>query len=193
MSKQFFPRAAIFGLDINDKSRLEEPRIRIVPGDQSDPASLRDIAEQIGRLDVIIDDGNHLSPHVLTTFETLFPLLEPHGISIVEDLQTSYGPEWQGSQDRNGPDTSMWLLKRLVDGLNDEEFVDDDREPAYTDQHAVAAHLCHNEAILEKGFKRGGNMQAQEHPEAVFPATDFSSAKRHSRPRIQPKGQIAID
>lgn len=156
MWKQFFPRAAIFGLDINDKSQLEEPRIRIFRGDQSDPASLRHVAQQIGRMDVIIDDGSHLSPHVITTFETLFPLLAPDGIYIVEDLQTSYWPEWQGSEDRSAPDTSMGLLKTLVDGLNYEEFVDDGYEPTYTDRHVVAAHFYHNLAILEKGSNAEG-------------------------------------
>ena len=80
MWKEFFPQGRIFGMDIHDKSPLEEDRIRIFRGDQGDPASLRRVAEQIGRLDIVIDDGSHLSEHVITTFETLFPLLEPQGI-----------------------------------------------------------------------------------------------------------------
>ena len=151
MWKEFFPRGHIFGMDIHDKSRLEEDRIRIFRGDQGDPESLRAVAKQIGRLDVIIDDGSHLSDHVVTTFETLFPLLEPNGIYAVEDLQTSYWPERHGSLDRDSPDTSMGMLKRLVDGLNYEEFLDEDYEPTYTDVHVVAAHFFHNLAIIEKG------------------------------------------
>jgi cephalosporin hydroxylase len=156
MWKAFFPQAQIFGMDIHDKSKLEEERITIFQGDQSDPESLRRIAERIGRLDVIIDDGSHLSDHIITTFETLFPLLAPEGTYIVEDLQTSYWPEWHGSEDRNSPDTSMAMLKRLVDGLNYEEFVDEDYEPTYTDTHVVAAHFYHNVAILEKGVNAEG-------------------------------------
>jgi len=156
MWKQFFPQGEIFGLDLHDKSQLQEPRVHIFRGDQSDPGSLRRAAEQIGRIDVIIDDGSHLSPHVITTFETLFPLLDAHGIYIIEDLQTSYWPEWSGSEDRGAPDTSMALLKRLVDGLNHEEFVEEGYEPTYTDQHVVAAHFYHNVAILQKGFNAEG-------------------------------------
>jgi hypothetical protein len=161
MWKHFFPRASIYGLDINDKSQLEEPRIRIFRGDQSDPTSLRQVAEQIGQLDVVIDDGSHLSPHVITTFETLFPLLSSDGTYVVEDLQTSYWPEWQGSEDRSAPNTSMGLLKRLVDGLNYEEFVDKDYEPTYSDRHVVAAHFYHNMAIVEKGVNAEGTRKRQ--------------------------------
>jgi hypothetical protein len=161
MWKRFFPRAQIYGMDFYDKTALEEKRIKIFRGDQSDPASLLLVAEQIGRLDVIIDDGSHRSPHVITTFETLFPLLEPNGIYAIEDLQSSYWPEWMGSEDRNSPDTSMGMLKRLVDGLNYEEFVDEDYTPTYTDQHVVAAHFYHNLAILEKGVNAEGTRKKQ--------------------------------
>ena len=156
MWKEFFPRGQVFGMDIHDKSLLEEDRIRIFRGDQGDAASLRRVAEEIGRIDIIVDDGSHLSEHVITTFETLFPLLEPHGIYAVEDLQTSYWPEWHGSEDLQSRDTSMAMLKRLVDGLNYEEFVLDGYEASYADQHIVAAHFFHNLAILEKGVNAEG-------------------------------------
>lgn len=154
--KQFFPRGQIFGLDIHDKSSLQEPRIRIFRGDQSDPRSLEEIATQIGRLDIIIDDGSHLSPHVITTFETLFPLLAPNGLYVIEDLQTSYWPEWQGNEDRSAPHTSMAMVKALVDGLNYEEFVDDEYTPTDSDTHIIAIHLYHNMVILEKGRNAEG-------------------------------------
>jgi hypothetical protein len=156
MWKEYFPRGHVFGMDIHDKSKLEEDRIRIFRGDQGDPESLRAVAAEIGRLDIVVDDGSHLSEHVVTTFETLFPLLEPHGIYAVEDLQTSYWPEWHGSEDRASQDTSMGMLKRLVDGLNYEEFVDEGYEPSYTDRHVVAAHFFHNLAIFEKGHNAEG-------------------------------------
>lgn len=156
MWKAYLPKAQIHGLDIHDKSRLQEDRIRIFRGDQSDPDSLREVAAEIGRIDVIIDDGSHLSEHVVTTFETLFPLLAPDGIYCVEDLQTSYWPEWNGSEDLDSPATSMAMLKRVVDGLNHEEWVGDAPTPTYTDRHVVAAHFYHNLAILEKGVNQEG-------------------------------------
>ncbi|MET9021343.1 class I SAM-dependent methyltransferase [Actinopolymorpha sp. NPDC004070] len=156
MWKQFFPKAEIYGMDIQDKSFVDEDRITTFVGDQSDPDSLRAIAEKIGQLDVIIDDGSHRSPHVRTSFETLFPLLVDGGIYAVEDIQSSYWPEWMGSEDLNAPNTSMALLKGLADGLNYEEFVTEGYEPTYTDLNVVAVHFYHNLVIIEKGKNAEG-------------------------------------
>jgi hypothetical protein len=156
MWKHFFPNAQIFGMDIQDKSFVDEDRITTYIGDQSDAGSLIGVATKIGTLDVIIDDGSHLSPHILTTFETLFPLLREGGIYAIEDTQTSYWPEWRGSEDRNDPQTSMSMLKRLADGLNYEEFVDVDYEPSYTDLNIVGMHFYHNLVIIEKGKNAEG-------------------------------------
>lgn len=119
------------------------------------------MAAKIGTLDVVIDDGSHLSPDVLTTFNTLFPLLRDGGVYAVEDTQTSYWPEWGGSQDREDPNTSMSMLKRLGDGLNYEEFVDDDYQPTYTDLNVVGVHFYHNLVIIEKGKNAEGTNKKQ--------------------------------
>ncbi|MEU1339763.1 class I SAM-dependent methyltransferase [Streptomyces sp. NPDC090075] len=156
MWKQFFPKARIFGMDIQDKSFVDEERITTFIGDQSDPTSLNTVADKIGDLDVIIDDGSHRSPHVLTTFATLFPRLKDGGIYIVEDTQSSYWPEWQGSEDLEAAHTSMGMLKRLVDGLNYEEFVTENYQPTYTDLNIVGMHFYHNLVIIEKGRNAEG-------------------------------------
>jgi hypothetical protein len=156
MWKHYFPHAEIFGLDLEDKSHVDEARIRTFVGDQSDPVSLRSVAAEVGRLDVIIDDGSHRSPHVITTFATLFPLLAADGIYAIEDVQSSYWPEWQGSEDRRTGETTMNMVKDLVDGLNYEEFVDAEYDPTYTDRHVIAVHCYHNLVIVEKGLNTEG-------------------------------------
>jgi hypothetical protein len=161
MWKHFFPHGQIFGLDIHDKSFVDEDRITTFVADQSDPESLILVAKKIGKLDVVIDDGSHLSPDVLTTFKTLFPLLRDGGIYAVEDTQTSYWPEWQGSEDREDPNTSMSMLKRLADGLNYEEFVDANYQPTYTDLNVAGLHFYHNLAIIEKGRNAEGTNKEQ--------------------------------
>lgn len=154
--KAFFPHAQIFGLDLHDKSGLEEDRIRIFRADQSRADTLRLVAEQIGRVDVVVDDGSHLSPHVRTSFDTLFPMLAKDGVYAIEDLQTSYWPEWQGSEDLQHRSTSMALVKDLVDGLNYEEFVDEAYQPTYTDLHVTAVHAYHNLVLIQKGANSEG-------------------------------------
>lgn len=156
MWKHFFPQGKIWGLDIEDKSFVEEPRIRVFQGDQSDTELLTAVAEEIGRLDVVIDDGSHRPEHVIATFAFLFPLLADNGIYVVEDTQTSYWPEWGGRANVDDPRTSMAMLKRLTDGLNYEEFVTEPYKPSYTDLNVVGVHFYHNLVFIEKGDNTEG-------------------------------------
>ncbi len=182
MWKAFFPRATIFGLDLHEKSALEEDRIRIFRADQSQPHALRLVAEQIGRLDVVVDDGSHLSPHVRISFDTLFPLLHRDGIYAIEDLQTSYWPEFQGSEDRHDPNTSMALVKDLLDGLNYEEFVDENYEPTYTDLHITEVHAYHNLVFIQKGANTEGTRRRSLLRERYAPPPPAAAAPAPSAP-----------
>jgi len=149
MWKAFFRKGRIYGIDTNDKSLLEEPRIRIFQGSQADPEFLRWVIEQIGRIDIIVDAGSHLSEHVIASFQVLFPALAEGGIYAIEDLQTSYWSEFGGSEDPHCEFTSMALCKRLVDGLNWQEY--ETREPSLFDGDIVGIHFYHNLVLIDKG------------------------------------------
>jgi hypothetical protein len=156
MWKWFFPRAQIVGLDIEDKAFVRRNRISTYQGDQSDEALLRRIHDEQGPFKVIIDDGSHRPEHVRKSFDLLFSLLEDDGIYAIEDTQTSYWPEWGGSEDRHDPGTTMALVKDLIDGLNYEEYVDEDYQPTYTDRHVVAVFAYHNLVFIQKGLNAEG-------------------------------------
>jgi MycE methyltransferase N-terminal len=150
MWKHYFPRGLVHGLDLHDKSKLDGPRLRTVQGSQSDPAFLAELADRIGPLDIVIDDGSHLSSDVLITFAALFPRLRPGGIYVIEDLQTSYWPGWNGDRtDVDDPATSTGFLKTLVDGLHYQER--GAGEPSATERQVVALHIYHGIAFVEKG------------------------------------------
>lgn len=155
--QHFFPSALIYGLDIHDKSAHDTRRIKTIVGDQADPGQLEAISNTYGPFDIIIDDGSHLSQHVVLSFRSLFPLLKPNGIYAVEDLQTSYweeafGMRWDGSSDRNALHTSMGFFKSLADGLNYVEYRDHGYKPSYFDQHVSALYFYHNLVFIQKGF-----------------------------------------
>ena len=158
MWRRFFPNAQIVGLDYFDKSPHAEKRIRIYRGDQADEKLLRQIVAEVGRPDIIIDDGSHLNHHVLKSFEVLFPLLADDGIYVVEDTQTAYWPDTGGSSDNllTAP-TSMALLKSLVDGLNHEEFLKPGYVPSYHDQNITGLHFYHNLVFVQKGKNQEGS------------------------------------
>jgi demethylmacrocin O-methyltransferase len=156
MWKWFFPRAQVIGVDISDKSFVNEPRIRAFQGSQTDRRLMRRIVARFGPPTIVIDDGSHRSPHVIKSFQILFPMLADGGLYVIEDTQTSYWPEFKGNLDPEASDTSMAMVKRLLDGLNHEEFLDEAYEPSYTDLHVVAVHCYHNLVVIEKGDNREG-------------------------------------
>lgn len=162
MWKTYFPHSHIFGIDIYDKTYHDEPRISTFKGSQTDETFLQDVINNIGSVDIIIDDGSHYNDHVITTFNILFPKLNHHGIYVVEDLQTSYwddvaGQHWGGSKDLAAPHTSMNYFKRLVDGLNHEEYTLDDYTPTYFDKHIISMHFYHNLLFIYKGLNNEGS------------------------------------
>jgi hypothetical protein len=159
MWKAYFPQAQIFGLDLQDKSFVDEPRIRTFQGDQTDPAVLTAIAEAAGELHLIIDDGSHRSPDIIASFEFLFPLLAADGIYVIEDTQTSYWPEFDGQEDPAAGGTTMAFVKQLIDGLNYEEFLQEPYEPTYTDLHVTAVSCYHNLVFIQKGINRDGTVK----------------------------------
>ncbi len=123
MWQAYFPNARIFGVDLYDKSLHERGRIRIFRGSQADPQFLDELVREIGKIDVIIDDGSHLNSHMIFTFQHLFPYLADGGTYAVEDTQTSYWTSYGGNEtDRDDPTTAMGYFKSLTDGLNWREF-----------------------------------------------------------------------
>lgn len=157
MWRAYFPKSRIFGIDLHDKSHHDGDRIKTFQGSQADASFLERVAQEIGRIDIIIDDGSHHCDHVITTFKVLFPLLDRDGIYVVEDLQTSYWEECGGAADLNAPHTSMNFFKRLVDGLNHEEFRLDTYEAGYFDRNIISLHFSHNLVFVYKGQNNEGS------------------------------------
>jgi len=156
MWKAFFPHAQIYGLDKHDKSFVDEDRIRTFQGSQTDTAVLEAVVKAAGEFQIIIDDGSHRPAHIIETFNFLFPLLAANGIYVIEDTQTSYWPEFGGQEDPDATGTSMDLVKRLIDGLNYEEFVTEAYQPTYTDLHVTSVACYHNLVFIQKGDNSEG-------------------------------------
>jgi hypothetical protein len=149
MWKRYFPRGQIFGLDIHDKSALNEDRIRIFQGSQDDSEFLSEVVSQIGKIKIIIDDGSHRSDHVIASFQCLFPELESGGFYVVEDTQTSYLPEYGGHPEPGAAGTMMTFFSQLCDAVNS---VDISNNSGFTDiENSVKAlHFYHNLIVIEK-------------------------------------------
>ena len=150
MWRAYFPNAQIIGVDLHEKSWHREKRITTIQADQSDRESLRQLAEAITEVDIIIDDGSHVNSHVIATFETLFPLVRPGGFYAIEDTQTSYWSEFGGNpESHDDPHTTMGYFRKLVDEINRPEFRSTSGESSLV-KDVVAFHFYHNLILLQK-------------------------------------------
>ena len=98
MWRKFFGKnAIIFGIDINPEckefsSKTEEVRI----GSQIDKKFLKSVIEEMGGVDIILDDGSHHMDHIPETLKFLYPYLNYNGIYMIEDLHSSYWKKYGG-------------------------------------------------------------------------------------------------
>lgn len=116
--EEHFQKATIVGLD-NDPGVLQQKfaRAKIVIGEQGDAAFLRKVAEEVGGFDVIIDDGSHMPWDQKASFVELFKRVRPGGLYVIEDLMTSYWPNWKGGP-VGSPGTSIAFVKSLLDDVH---------------------------------------------------------------------------
>lgn len=114
MWKEYFSTSKIVSFDIEDSTELNEDRIVVEQGAQSDLNFLKKLNEKHGPFDIIIDDGSHVNIDMKNSFDCLFPLLKPGGLYIVEDLHMCYWGKTHGA----GEPVFIDRLKELVDMVN---------------------------------------------------------------------------
>ena len=145
----FGSQATFFGIDINPEcaGRVEAPnQVRI--GSQADPEFLKRVVGEMGGIDVVIDDGSHISEHQRVSFDTLFPLLAEGGLYIIEDLHTAYWREtWNGGYRR--PGTAIEVSKSLIDDMH-HWYHGRDLQLAFGDK-VSAVHMYDSIVVIEKG------------------------------------------
>jgi len=103
--RAFFPKAQVFGADIDRKTLFREERIETFYCDMTKPDVIAAMwkAPALARpLDIIIDDGLHVLDAQVTFFENAVHKLAPGGVYIIEDVGMkdiprfeAKIPEWQ--------------------------------------------------------------------------------------------------
>jgi hypothetical protein len=113
----FGETATIFGIDINPAfaQNVDEPNQARI-GSQDDPQFLHNVVDEMGGIDLVLDDGSHMGPHQRASFMALFPRLNEGGLYLIEDLHTSYWRDFGGGYHR--PSTGLELVKQLIDDMH---------------------------------------------------------------------------
>ena len=123
MWQAYFPLATLHFID-NDPKFLSiakelTSRCKLFILDQSNARELQAFLQRNGgNYDVIIDDGGHSMKQQMVSFNVLFPHLKSGGIYIIEDLHTSYHPQYIDDKVKTTD-----FLKSLVDDLNHIGFI----------------------------------------------------------------------
>jgi hypothetical protein len=143
------------GLRLHGIDRDEKPsggaNIQFHKVDQGSAAELQRFAASVGTtFDVILDDGSHVPGHQILSLTTLWPLLVPGGVYIIEDIETSY---WKKSHiyadypfDARKPSQNLISqLRTAVDAVNF-EFLPA-RQKRRLGKHALAAVLADIEMV----------------------------------------------
>ena len=133
---EYFPSAHIYGMDIGIEFKGD--RCAIFKGDQSrsdDIISFRRFVSAFHhKIYFVNDDGSHVPEHQVLTFNELFVnLLQPGGIYIIEDIETSYWKQGSlyGYNFKYGyqhQKSIIEIFKAIIDDINSEYLSSRDRE-----------------------------------------------------------------
>jgi hypothetical protein len=115
--KYFGENATIFGIDIDtDCTQYDGLSGSVRIGSQADADFLTAVVDEMGGVDIVIDDGSHNSRHIRKTLELLFPKLSNGGVYMIEDLHCAYLPRFGGGY--RWPWSFTVTIKRLVDDMH---------------------------------------------------------------------------
>lgn len=162
MWEEYFTKASIFAIDIEPNCKsFETDRAKIAIGSQNDSVFLAQVNENWGPFDIIIDDGSHHNESMTISFETLFPLLKPGGLYVVEDLLCCYWPWIQN----NVEDNFNRILQKLIDHVHasgytgvgskknnhkDPVFKQDGHKMEWWDKNVEYLHVYRNIVFIKK-------------------------------------------
>ena len=85
----YFPNGYCHGIDISDFSAITLERFRFHQGDIGLDVDRARLQAELPSLRLVIDDASHASYHQQVAFAAFWPLVEPGGYYIIEDL------DWQ--------------------------------------------------------------------------------------------------
>ena len=147
--KYFGDDAVIFGIDIDPNCMQfdgQSAQVRI--GSQNDPDFLMAVVEEMGGVDVVLDDGSHMMPDIKSSLDTLFPLLSIDGHYVIEDLHTSYMQHFGGGYDVD--DNFYNMVRDMIDDMH----VWYHKQPLncqMTQQQVTGIHIHDSIVVLDKG------------------------------------------
>lgn len=107
--------ARIIGVDMNPGAKKWEAEgFEIFIGDQSDKNFWNEVFGQVGKVDILLDDGGHTFEQQIVTYHCALPHIKDGGLLVVEDTHTSYMRDFGGPSSRS----FVSFAKNIADGIH---------------------------------------------------------------------------
>lgn len=146
--RYFGDQATLFGIDINpDCARFDGQAGQVRIGSQDDPEFLNKVVDEMGGLDLVLDDGSHRMAHIRASFDVLYPRLETGGVYMIEDLHTAYYPKFGGGY--RSSDSFFRFTRELVDDMHHWYHNKGLRHEGLGD-HISGLHIHDSIAVIDK-------------------------------------------
>lgn len=141
--------AIIFGIDINPACEsLNGLHGQVRVGSQVDVPFLDAVVEEMGGLDIVLDDGSHQMRHIPATLEALFPHLSQGGIYMIEDLHAAYWGRFGGGYRSR---TNFFVYVRdILDDMH-HWYHPRGSKHAIVSDHCSGVHVHDSIVVLDKG------------------------------------------
>ncbi|PFH54948.1 hypothetical protein XA68_11454 [Ophiocordyceps unilateralis] len=134
---EYFPMVDLYFIELDASCVLKfqdkMANAHVFVGDQADIAFLDQFAAITtadGLFDIVIDDGGHTMKQQITSLERLWPIVKPGGLYVIEDLQTSYLPDYGGDSSKRNMTklTTMNYLLEIFGLYGRDLYFEEERE-----------------------------------------------------------------
>jgi len=152
MWRRFLGDAAVlYGIDKNKScARFDGQFGQVRIGSQDDPDFLARVVEEMGGVDVVLDDGSHRMSHVEASLRTLFPLLSEGGTYMIEDLHAAYWTGFEGGVD--APANFFNTVRGIIDDMHRNYHRGRPRVPEMQGA-ASGVHVHDSIVVIDKGAR----------------------------------------
>lgn len=123
MWKKFFGKnARIIGIDLYPETKkLEKYGLEIFIGDQSSDVFWRNFFLEVGKIDILLDDGGHTNENQILTLNNIINNVNDNGLIVIEDTSASYSKKHFNPSKYSFINYSKFLIDDLY-GRDEEKF-----------------------------------------------------------------------
>ena len=123
MWKNFFGNdARIIGIDLYPETKkLEKHGLEIFIGDQSSDIFWKNFFSEVGKIDILLDDGGHTNKDQILTLNNVINNVNDDGLIVIEDTGSNYSKKFFNPSKYSFMNYSKFLIDDLY-GKNEKKF-----------------------------------------------------------------------